>query len=169
MIAKSLITETIFTAQWESARRQIAARRSERKRNLDQMAVIDPEGFNRLKIKKHEKERTRKKRVLEKRKMKEHILTVHQSMRFACKICGKTYASSLSLRNHVRLNHEGKKPPPEKCLHCDKIFKGIGTLKRHIDNVHEKKRPHACHLCGLSFSQSGNLKNHLKGKHKHVT
>ena len=104
----------------------------------------------------------------EKRRMKEHILTVHQSMRFACKICGKTYASSLSLRNHVRLNHEGKKPPPEKCPHCEKIFKGIGTLKRHIDNVHEKKRPHACHLCGLSFSQSGNLKNHLKGKHKHV-
>jgi len=71
MIAKSLITETVFTQQWEAARRQIAERRSERKRNLDQMAVIDPEGFNRLKIKKHEKERTRKKRVIEKRRMKE--------------------------------------------------------------------------------------------------
>ena len=105
MIAKSLIGDDLFTTEWESARRQIVARRSERKRNLDQKergrqyifrnkfffrnfysfskyfffqnadlelkAVIDPEAFNRMKIKKHEKERTRKKRILEKRKMKE--------------------------------------------------------------------------------------------------
>ena len=36
MIAKSLIGEDLFTSEWESARRQIVARRSERKRNLDQ-------------------------------------------------------------------------------------------------------------------------------------
>ena len=36
MIAKSLIGDDLFTTEWESARRQIVARRSERKRNLDQ-------------------------------------------------------------------------------------------------------------------------------------
>ena len=70
MVAKGLIGDDLFTSQWEAARRQIAARRSERKRNLDQKAVIDPEAYNRMKIRKQEKERSRKKRVLEKRKMK---------------------------------------------------------------------------------------------------
>ena len=32
--------------------------------------------------------------------------------------------------------------------------------------MHDKKRPYACHLCDLSFGQTGNLKTHLKGKHK---
>ena len=49
--------------------KQIVGRRSERKRNLDTKAVIDQEAFNRMKIKKHEKERKRRKRVLEEKKM----------------------------------------------------------------------------------------------------
>ena len=71
MVAKKMIGEDLFTREWEMARKQIIARRSERKRKLDQQAIIDPESFNQMKIKKHDKERRRKKRVIEQRKMKE--------------------------------------------------------------------------------------------------
>ena len=69
MVAKKLIGEDLFMKNWELARKQIVGRRSERKRNLDTKAVIDQEAFNRMKIKKHEKERKRRKRVLEEKKM----------------------------------------------------------------------------------------------------
>ena len=52
MVAKKLIGEEVFSTNWEAARKQITSRRSERKRNLDQKAVIDPESFNKMKIKK---------------------------------------------------------------------------------------------------------------------
>ena len=100
--------------------------------------------------------------------MKEHILTVHQSMRFACKDCGKTYGSSLTLRTHIRINHEGVKPKKATCTLCKKEFSSGRALKRHTDAVHEKKRDFACHLCDSSFAQGSTLKTHLKGKHKYA-
>jgi KRAB domain-containing zinc finger protein len=103
----------------------------------------------------------------EKGKMKEHILTAHQTMRFACKNCGKTYGSSLSLRNHIRIYHDGIKPKKATCTLCNKEFCSGRALKLHTDAVHEKKRPYACYLCDSSFAQSSTLKTHLKGKHKH--
>ena len=69
MVVKKMIGDDIFTSEWEAARKQITSRRSERKRKLDQQAIIDPEAFNRKNIKKHEKERKRKKKLLEERKM----------------------------------------------------------------------------------------------------
>ena len=69
MVVKKMIGDEIFTSEWEAARKQITSRRSERKRKLDQQAIIDPEAFNRKNIKKHEKERKRKKKLLEERKM----------------------------------------------------------------------------------------------------
>ena len=39
-------------------------------------------------------------------------------------------------------------------------------MKRHIDNVHEKKKPYGCDICNERFAQSGHLVTHKKGKHK---
>ena len=36
------------------------------------------------------------------------------------------------------------------------------TLKRHISDVHEKKKPFACDLCEWSFAQNGQLKTHKR-------
>ena len=69
MVAKKLIGEDLFMTNWEKARKQIGERRKERKSAMDTKAVADPEEFSRLKIRKQEKERKRRKRVLEERKM----------------------------------------------------------------------------------------------------
>jgi hypothetical protein len=38
-------------------------------------------------------------------------------------------------------------------------------LRRHIENVHEKLKRYKCDHCEAAFSQSTNLKNHLKRSH----
>ena len=67
---------------------------------------------------------------------------------------------------HIGIAHEGKKPPEFFCPHCGKSFGSTTGVNRHIEAVHEKKRPHSCHLCDLAFAQKGQLKTHIKGKHR---
>ena len=101
--------------------------------------------------------------------LRDHILVVHEGKKYHCDLCTKTFTNKSSLRSHVSQIHEGKKPPPVTCTQCQKSFtgkSGKASLKRHMSEVHEGQRPFACHLCGLAFSQSGNLKTHMKGKHK---
>ena len=96
--------------------------------------------------------------------LRDHILVVHEGKKYNCDLCTRTFTNKSSLRSHVSQIHEGNKPPPVKCSLCEKFFQS--GMKRHIREVHEVKRPHACNLCGLAFSQNGNLKTHMKGKHK---
>jgi len=103
---------------------------------------------------------------LTKRQMTDHIQIVHEKNKYCCELCPATLANISSLRMHIKKVHEGWKEPKKKCPHCEKIFSGKGALDRHVMEVHEKKRPYSCHLCGLSFGQSGNLKTHMRGKHK---
>ena len=96
--------------------------------------------------------------------LRDHILVVHEGKKYHCDLCTKTFNHKSRMQSHISQIHKGNKPPPVKCSLCEKFFQT--GLKRHIREVHEGKRPHACHLCGLAFSQSGNLKTHMKGKHK---
>ena len=64
--------------------------------------------------------------------------------------------------------HEGTKKFV-KCSLCDKDFGSNAAMKRHVAEVHEKKRPHACSLCDSRFAQGSQLKTHIKGVHKNVT
>ena len=103
--------------------------------------------------------------------LRDHILVVHEGKKYHCDLCTKTFMNKSTLQSHVIQIHEGKKAPPVKCSQCQKSFSGSSrnsNLQRHISEVHEGKRPYACHLCGLTFGQSGNLKTHMKGKHKDV-
>ena len=98
--------------------------------------------------------------------LKDHISVVHEGKKFHCDLCTKAFMNKTTLTRHVKEIHKGEKPPPVKCTQCQKSFSAKSHLQRHIKAVHEGKRPHACHLCGLTFGQSGNLKTHIKGKHK---
>ena len=99
-------------------------------------------------------------------KMKDHVLVVHEGKGYNCQFCSKIFSNKSTRQAHVRKIHEGIKPEPQKCSQCEKIYSNPTSLKLHVSAVHEKKRPYACHLCDLSFGQTGNLKTHLKGKHK---
>ena len=101
-----------------------------------------------------------------KRKLRDHILVVHEGNEYECQFCKKTFNAKSSMQTHIRTIHEGRKPEPSKCSLCDRYFTTKAQVKVHILAVHEKKRPYACDLCNLSFAQTAHLKTHMKGKHR---
>ena len=70
MVIKKMIGEDLFGENWEKARKQISKRRIDRRKGHDEKAVIDPEVFNQIKIKKQEKEKLRRKRKIQEMKLK---------------------------------------------------------------------------------------------------
>lgn len=54
-----------------------------------------------------------------------------------------------------------EEPKPFPCPECDKQFKRLEHLKRHIRSVHSNIRPFHCKYCD-KFSRSDNLAQHLK-------
>jgi len=70
MVVKKMVGEDLFGENWEKARKQISKRRTERRKEHDEKAIVDPELFNRMKIKKQEKEKLRRKRKIQEMKLK---------------------------------------------------------------------------------------------------
>ena len=66
--------------------------------------------------------------------------------------------------NHMTTVHNmGEKE--FKCEQCPYASAFIGSLKRHIDGVHEKIRRHVCEECGHGASTKNNLMYHMKSVH----
>ena len=65
----------------------------------------------------------------------------HLKKTFSCKTCGKNYSETLSLKNHIKIVHEGAKI--YSCNLCDKMFgsrvKDYLELNRHYKTVHENQ------------------------------
>ena len=74
-----------------------------------------------------------------------------------------TYSEKGSLKKHIDLVHEGKKP--YGCPTCNKAFGRSQTLKDHILSVHEKNS-HKCSFCDLSLTSLQNLRRHIKYVHE---
>ncbi len=74
--------------------------------------------------------------------------------------CGKAYAQSSSLAAHKK-RHQNIKP--FKCSYpgCTKAFTLKGHLNQHM-RLHTGEQPFKCPDCGKTFTQSSNLKTHLK-------
>ena len=110
-----------------------------------------------------------------------------------CDICEKFFATSTELKEHTLNDHEStleyitnksEKVPNEilnndsnkqkvlknhrnyKCDSCGNSFTQSGNLKEHIEAIHEKQRNYKCDSCAKSFPVSGNLKRHIKTLHE---
>ena len=52
-----------------------------------------------------------------------------------------------------------------KCDSCGKAFSSTGDLKKHTIAVHKGQKDHKCDFCGKLFSLSGYLKKHINVQH----
>ena len=53
-------------------------------------------------------------------------------------------------------------PTLTQCNQCDYTAKGIARMKAHFVAKHSGEKPYKCKLCDFSFTEPGNLRNHLR-------
>ncbi|XP_043285413.1 PR domain zinc finger protein 5-like [Venturia canescens] len=94
--------------------------------------------------------------------LKNHIQAVHSKLRpYVCNVCGHSSARKAMLQLHLR-QHTGDKP--FNCQLCDYKTGDHNSLRRHMMR-HTGVRPYKCPHCPYSAIQSNSYKNHLRAKH----
>lgn len=93
-----------------------------------------------------------------KRNLYTHLKTHHSKdkPRFECNFCDKTYLNKSSLRDHVDIDHFGKRI---NCEMCDFQAKKTSHLKSHMMRHHE--RIMNCKLCPYSSNNKMHFKAHV--------
>ena len=83
-----------------------------------------------------------------------------------CQVCNKEFKEKHKLKRHLMV-HTGEKP--HSCEFCGKSFSLVYNLNTH-KRVHTGEKPFVCRIdgCEKSFTQSGNLKTHVKANHSQL-
>lgn len=89
--------------------------------------------------------------------LRQHIRKHSGEKPFQCAKCGRCFARSNDMKNHVLNVHEGIKP--FKCPVCPKEFALAGNLRIHY-TTHTNERPYLCAQCGKSFNHPSTLRKH---------
>ena len=87
---------------------------------------------------------------------------------YLCTVCHKRFTHKVLLNLHKQLHvriHIGAKP--YSCRHCSECFTRLDQLKTHLLKSHNEGTWLTCHICQKKFSQSGNLKTHVR-RHESV-
>ena len=122
--------------------------------------------------------------------MNNHIYSIHSSQIFPCTVCAKEFTHKPYLDIHIYSSHtegNGKfqcthpgcfavftfkanlkvhmikhsRNSLYKCKGCDKTFKRIPDMKRHILIVHSGERSHKCSVCPYDTCDPVLLKRHV--------
>ena len=96
------------------------------------------------------------------------IKTGDEEKRYKCGFpgCGTLHARRAHLRRHFFI-HTGisdYKCPYKKCGRR-KFFRDSSELKRHVREIHTKKRPYHCDFCSRRFTRKDCSKTHMKKWH----
>ena len=87
---------------------------------------------------------------------------MHESLRFECTICKKTFTQMGALDTHKKTIHGGQRGS-FKCERCDQTFAYSQSLQRHKRSIHEGVRfDRRCKFCKEVFNHHRKLKAHLK-------
>jgi hypothetical protein len=95
-----------------------------------------------------------------------HKGKVHDGVKYACPLCGKSFNSKQNMTAHIK--HVHQKVKPNKCPKCGVLFECQGSLTRHIKDVHDKVRAFNCELCNKSFKRGPARKLHIESQHENI-
>ena len=81
--------------------------------------------------------------------LKRHQKSVHEQIKYGCRLCDLKLSSRGSLKKHIVAIHEGKTCI---CELCNSEFKSLSGLLYHRQSVHsEKTKVHKCDICNKFF------------------
>ncbi|KAJ4479893.1 hypothetical protein C8R41DRAFT_499863 [Lentinula lateritia] len=87
---------------------------------------------------------------------------------FPCSICKKHFDTFRALKEHARTSRSH-----HPCGYCERIFRNLYTLGRHIDAKHSTKegetKSYTCRPCNRSFASQSSLVEHYRGSEAHPT
>ena len=81
-----------------------------------------------------------------------------------CLQCPFVSTSSLSLKTHVKYQHEMK--AKFQCHLCERQYTQGNALRLHIRHKHEAIKKHVCHICGSAQVNPRVLEKHIKVSHE---
>ncbi|XP_075230284.1 uncharacterized protein LOC142329496 [Lycorma delicatula] len=90
--------------------------------------------------------------------LRDHVNLHTGTKPYLCQICGRSFAQKASLKQHARTHNPVR---PFECNVCPQGFFGKGDLKKHM-RKHTGERPYVCEMCGDGFSQSSHLGVHRR-------
>ena len=83
----------------------------------------------------------------------------HGELKFNCELCGKCFPFQSRLNQHMLVHINNKLSCPKKS--CDKQFKSIGDLNRHI-NSYSKGGWYHCDHCDYKNKDKHNTDSHIR-------
>ena len=89
------------------------------------------------------------------------VMKVYEKEKYRCIKCDRIFGDKDELKSHFFSTH------PLTCYHCQYEATQKGSLKNHIDSIHDNVR-YPCPYCGKKLVRKTLLKNHIKSFHKNV-
>ena len=94
----------------------------------------------------------------DRKELSRHVTTIHDSRRFVCSQCQRSYVTRDVLKQHVDSMHN--KLYRYRCETCDRCFMNRSHYYDHVA-AHTGVKQHACSICEMKFMNKSSLKAHV--------